>query len=190
MSCDATHFVLIFTSGVVLRRQKGNVMDIINENQRVTRSIELNLHDRKQKRQQATNLKNGNFIQVYNNGWKKLLELAKSNSGAFELYAFFAQHIDENCGAVVCDQQLLADQLGVSIRTIQRRIIYLEDDGCLLRIPVSGKVYAYALNPHEVWKGFDNQKDYAAFVTKTLVNKDGIIKRKLKTMFSATEAKN
>ena len=28
--------------------------------------------------------------------------------GAAGLYAFFAEHIDPTCGAVVCDQQFLA----------------------------------------------------------------------------------
>ena len=47
----------------------------------------------------------------------------------------------------------------------------------MVRIPVAGKVCAYALDPHEVWKGYNTSKDYSAFVTKTLVNKDGEIKR-------------
>ena len=48
--------------------------------------------------------------------------------------------------------------------------------GALARIPAAGKVCAYALDPHEVWKGYNTSKDYSAFVTKTLVNKDGEIK--------------
>ncbi|WP_227591635.1 hypothetical protein, partial [Klebsiella aerogenes] len=38
-----------------------------------------------------------------------------------------------------------------------------------------------------VWKGYDNAKEYAAFVTKTLVNKDGDIKRRIMSMFSPEE---
>ena len=88
----------------------------------------------------------------------------------------FAEHIDPTCGAVVCDQQFLANQMGVSTRTIRRWLDYLEEKGALVRIPVAGKVCAYALDPHEVWKGYNTSKDYSAFVTKTLVNKDGEIK--------------
>ena len=58
----------------------------------------------------------------------------------------------------------------------------------LVKIPVAGKVCAYALNPNEVWKGYDNNKEYAAFITKTLVNKDGDIKRRIMNMFSGTES--
>ena len=58
----------------------------------------------------------------------------------------------------------------------------------MVRIPVAGKVCAYALDPHEVWKGYNTSKDYSAFVTKTLVNKDGEIKRRIMAMFSGEES--
>nr|AYU70422.1 helix-turn-helix domain-containing protein [Escherichia coli] len=61
---------------------------------------------------------------------------------------------------------------------------YLESKNALVRIPVAGKVCAYALDPHEVWKGYNTSKNYAAFVTKTLVNKDGDIQRRIMAMFS------
>ncbi|ELN1221385.1 TPA: HTH domain-containing protein [Escherichia coli] len=114
-------------------------------------------------------------------------ELSKGNAGAAGLYAFFAEHIDPTCGAVVCDQQFLADHLEVSTRTIRNCLKYLETERALVRIPVAGRVCAYALDPHEVWKGYDNAKEYAAFVTKTLVNKDGDIKRRIMSMFSPEE---
>ncbi|MBE3060152.1 helix-turn-helix domain-containing protein, partial [Klebsiella pneumoniae] len=38
--------------------------------------------------------------------------------------------------------------------------------------------------PHEVWKGYNTSKNYAASVTKTLVNKDGDIQRRIMAMFS------
>ena len=79
---------------------------------------------------------------------------------------------------------VLANQMGVSTRTIRRWLDYLEEKGALVRIPVAGKVCAYALDPHEVWKGYNTSKDYSAFVTKTLVNKDGEIKRRIMAMFS------
>ena len=107
----------------------------------------------------------------------------KQGAAAIGLYSFFAEHIDPTCGAVVCDQQFLANQMGVSTRTIRRWLDYLEEKGALVRIPVAGKVCAYALDPHEVWKGYNTSKDYSAFVTKTLVNKDGEIKRRIMAMF-------
>ncbi|RBZ02153.1 HTH domain-containing protein, partial [Klebsiella pneumoniae] len=88
------------------------------------------------------------------------------------------------CGALPADQQSLADTLGVSRSTITRRLNYLESKNALVRIPVAGKVCAYALDPHEVWKGYNTTKNHAAFVTKTLVNKDGDIQRRIMAMFS------
>ncbi|MBE3060362.1 helix-turn-helix domain-containing protein, partial [Klebsiella pneumoniae] len=78
----------------------------------------------------------------------------------------------------------LAGKMGVSRSTIKRWLNYLESKNALVRIPVAGKVCAYALDPHEAWKGYNTSKNYAAFVTKTLVNKDGDIQRRIMAMFS------
>ncbi|MBE3060504.1 HTH domain-containing protein, partial [Klebsiella pneumoniae] len=85
-------------------------------------------------------------------------------------------------GAVVADQPFLADKLGVSRSTIKRWLNYLESKNAVVRIPVAGKGCAYALDPHEVWKGYNTSKNYAAFVTKTLGHKDGDIQRRIMAM--------
>lgn len=135
--------------------------------------------------------KNNNFTQTYPKGWQRIRELSKDKHGvaAIALYSFLAEHIDATCGAVVADQQFLADQLNVSTRTIIRWLNHLESKNAVIRIPVAGKVCAYALDPHEVWKGYNTTKDYAAFVTKTLINKDGDIKRRIMSMFSHSKEK-
>ena len=48
--------------------------------------------------------------------------LLKDSQGisALKLYSFLAEHIDPTCGAVVADQQFLAEKLGVSRSTIIR----------------------------------------------------------------------
>ena len=66
----------------------------------------------------------------------------------------------------------------------------LRSKNALVRIPVAGKVCAYALDPHEVWKGYNTSKDYSAFVTKTLVNNDGDIKRRIMSMFSSMNSQS
>ncbi|PAS71980.1 helix-turn-helix domain-containing protein, partial [Escherichia coli] len=106
---------------------------------------------------------NGPFTQVYQKGWERNRELSKDKQGvvAIPLYSFLAEHIDPSCGAVVADQQFLADKLGVSRSTIKRWLNYLESKNALVRIPVAGKVCAYALDPHEVWKGYNTSKNYA-----------------------------
>ncbi|HHX6391791.1 TPA: hypothetical protein ACVGJP_006397 [Pseudomonas aeruginosa] len=157
---------------------------VATDAQRRIRQRELAMLDEKEAREREEARKNKGFTQVYPLGWKRIIELAKGNAGAFGLYSFFAENIDPTCGAVVCDQQFLADKMNVNRRTISRWLSYLEENRALVRIPVAGKVCAYALDPHEVWKGYDNAKDYAAFVTKTLVNKDGDIRRRIMSMFS------
>ena len=132
--------------------------------------------------------KNRGFTQVYSKGWKRVRELSAENSGAAGLYAMFAEHIDSKCGAVLCDQQFLADHMKVTTRTIRRWLDYLEEKRAIVRIPVAGKVCAYALDPREVWKGYNTNKEYAAFITRTLVNSDNHIKQRLMAMFAPDES--
>ncbi|MEL3610613.1 helix-turn-helix domain-containing protein [Escherichia coli] len=158
-------------------------MYIGTEEQRKKRLKEL---EKLNKESESEPINNGPFNLAYPNGWERILELSKDKQGvvAIPLYSFLAEHIDPSCGAVVADQQFLADKLGVSRSTIKRWLNYLESKNALVRIPVAGKVCAYALDPHEVWKGYNTSKNYAAFVTKTLVNKDGDIQRRIMAMFS------
>ena len=85
-------------------------------------------------------------------------------------------------------KHFFAEQFNVTTRTIRNWVKYLEEMHALVKIPVTGRVCAYALNPHEVWKGYDNAKPYAAFLTKTLVNKDGEIQRRIMAMQSRSVA--
>ena len=158
-------------------------MYIGTEEQRKKRLKEL---EKLNKESESDPKNNGPFTQVYQKGWERIRELSKDKQGvvAIPLYSFLAEHIDPSCGAVVADQQFLADKLVVSRSTIKRWLNYLESKNALVRIPVAGKVCAYALDPHEVWKGYNTSKNYAAFVTKTLVNKDGDIQRRIMAMFS------
>ena len=64
----------------------------------------------------------------------------------------------------------------------------MEEKGALVRIPVAGKVCAYALDLTKSGRDINTSKDYSAFVTKTLVNKDGEIKRRIMAMFSERRA--
>lgn len=160
---------------------------VATDEQRRVRQADLERIEQQEAKELEEDRKNRGFTQVYPRGWKRIMELSKGNSGAAGLYAFFAQHIDPSCGAVVCDQQFLADQFTVNRSTISRWLSYLETQSALVRIPVAGRVCAYALDPYEVWKGYNTSKEYAAFVTKTLVNKDGDIQRRIMSMFSPEE---
>ena len=153
------------------------------------RQEQLDENVRKATREHEEAKENSRFTQVSPKGWERVRELLTDKQGvaALRLYSFLAEHIDPSCGAVVADQQFLADKMGVNRSTIIRWLNYLESKNALVRIPVAGKVCAYALDPHEVWKGYNTSKDYSAFVTKTLVNNDGDIKRRIMSMFSSNE---
>lgn len=157
------------------------------------RMAEFAAQDREREVQdEAAKRANKDFVQVYPKGWKRLQALIRTNPSAARVYAFLAEHIDGVCGAVVVSQEVIARELEVHERTIRRLTQQLEDAGALTRIKVGTGVYAYALDPSEVWKSWDGKKDLAAFVTKTLVLKsdkgNNEVRRKLKIMMG--EAKN
>uniref|UniRef100_UPI000D0E4FA5 helix-turn-helix domain-containing protein n=1 Tax=Escherichia coli TaxID=562 RepID=UPI000D0E4FA5 len=122
-------------------------MYIGTEEQRKKRLKEL---EKLNKESESDPKNNGPFTQVYQKGWERIRELSKDKQGvvAIPLYSFLAEHIDPSCGAVVADQQFLADKLGVSRSTIKRWLNYLESTTALVRSPVAGKVCAYALDTH------------------------------------------
>jgi len=114
--------------------------------------------------------KNKDFSQVYKAGWDRIRRLADINPGCVKLYALLAEHIDGSSGAVCATQKVLSEILGVNERTIRRQSQILEDEGAIVRIKVGTGIYAYALDPNEVWKSWDNRKEYAAFITRTIVD--------------------
>lgn len=137
--------------------------------------------------------KNKDFVQVYEKGFQRISDLINKNPSAAKLYVFLAKHIEPGTGAVVASQELLAEELKVSTRTIRRLSKTLEEEGAIIRIRLgAGSIYAYCLDPEEVWKSWNTSKDYAAFTTKTLARKkdNGDIKRNLMIMLKGKETKN
>lgn len=143
--------------------------------------------ERDVEQRQDLSRENRRFVQVYPKGWARLQHLIRTNPSAARFYALLAEHMDPNGGVVVAAQQVLADLLGVNERTIRRLTKSLEDEGAIVRIRVGSGTYAYALDPDEVWRAWDVQKDYAVFRTRTLVSKTGenaVIKRRLQVMLA------
>lgn len=163
---------------------------------RSDRVRDLQSQDRDQELAQAASLEaakrsNRDFTQVYPKGWKRLQVLIRTQPSAARVYAFLAEHIDGIAGAVVVSQDVMAKELDVHVKTIKRLTKWLEDDGAIVRIRVGTGVYAYALDPSEIWKSWDDKKENAAFVTRTLVRKtdreNGQVRRKLKLMMGEPE---
>jgi hypothetical protein len=159
---------------------------------RAARLAEFAAQDRQREAaDEASRKGNRNFVQVYPKGWKRLQALIKTNPSAARVYAFLAEHCDGEAGAVVVSQDVIAHEIGVHKRTIIRLTKNLEDEGAVLRIRVGTGVYAYALDPEEIWRSWDDKKDLAAFRTKTLVRKsdraNGQVRRKMKMMMGEPE---
>jgi hypothetical protein len=163
------------------------MLEIITETQRKARQLDINEEKKQLEIKQEEERKNHRFTQTYPLGWKRMAELARNNAQALQLYIFLANHLDPTCGAVVASQQFLAEKLGVTTKTIARWSQFLEKEEALVRIPVAGKVYAYALNPYEVWKGYNTGKEYAVFNSKTLANYDGDVQRRIMSMFESNK---
>ncbi|MWT91261.1 helix-turn-helix domain-containing protein, partial [Escherichia coli] len=81
------------------------------------RLLDLEEQNRKLQQELLEERKNTNFTQTYPKGWERIRNPIQSNPGAARLYSVLSERIDGNCGAVVADQQCLADQLSVTTRT-------------------------------------------------------------------------
>lgn len=158
---------------------------IATDLERRVRLRDLLAQDEERQHQIEQARKNRGFIQVYPPGFQRIKTLMGEWPLAAKLYLFLAEHIEDNTGAVVASQELLAKELGVTTRTIRRVTTWLDEKNIVPRIRLgAGTIYAYCLKPEEVWKSWDNAKDYAAFRTKTLARKkdNGDIKRRLKML--------
>ena len=153
------------------------------------RMREIDLERAKEAQERREDQKNSKFTQVSPKGWERIRELSKDKQGvaAIALYSFLAEHIDPTCGAVVAEQQFLADKLNVSRSTIKRWLNYLEAKKCGSKNPSCRQRLRLCARPHEVWKGYNSSKGYAAFVSKTLVNVDGDVQRRIVAMFKGQE---
>lgn len=168
----------------------GSGMQVITEEQRQERRAMFERADQERaEREQKKRRENRNFVQVYPKGFQRIRTLMDQNPLAARVYAFLAEHIEEGTGTVVASQELLAEEMGVSERSIRRATTYLDECGAVLRIKIGGAIYAYALDPEEIWKSWDESKKYAAFRTKTLARKrdNGDVKRKLQIMVSGQQ---
>lgn len=163
------------------------MITVASDEDRARRLRDFQQQDEAEAAKALAERKNRDFTQVYTKGWARLQSLMKEHPAAARLYAFFAEHVDGVAGAVVASQDYLAQALDVHVITIRRNTKLLEDLGALVRIRVGSGVYAYALDPEEIWKSWDNKKDDAAFVTRTLVNKrdshNQTVAKKLKTLY-------
>ncbi len=153
--------------------------------QRLQRFIKLVDERLNEEKESKNRKKNQGFTQMYPKGFDRVIAIIEDYPLAAKLYMFLAKHIEPGTGAVVASQQLLADEINVSVRSIQRATKWLDENNVVLRIKLgAGSIYAYCLDPDEVWKSWNTTKKYAAFNTKTLAKEkdNGNIKRRLQVL--------
>ncbi len=158
--------------------------------QRLQRFMELVSNRLDEEKENQDRKKNKNFTQMYPKGFDRAIAIIEEYPLAAKLYMFLAKHIEPGTGAVVASQNLLANELNVSVRSIQRATKWLDENNIVLKIRLgAGSVYAYCLDPDEVWKSWNTNKKYAAFNTKTLAHQkdNGDVKRRLMVMLEGKE---
>lgn len=160
--------------------------EALNEAEKQARRLEQQAKEEAEKEKKRT--ADTGFAKVYNAGFVRIRNLISSNRSAAILYTFLAEHTDKTTGTVVASQEVLEEGTGLSRTTLWRASKYLQSKEikALVRIKVGGGVYAYALNPDEIWRAWDSQKNTAAFNTRTLVRKRDeenlTVKRKMSIM--------
>lgn len=117
------------------------------------------------------------FTQVYPRGWDTINEILTHSAAAAKVYTFIAKHCD-HLNALVCPIEVMVDELGMSEKTIRRATKWLHDEKHLTIIKV-GTANAYVLDHRDIWKNYENYKDYCSFGAQTLVSKKA--NRALKT---------
>jgi len=158
----------------------------LTEAEKKARQAEYEAKEKAAREEQRT--ADRDFAKVYSAGFERIRHLIFANRSAAVLYTYLAQHLDASTGSVVASQEVLSEETGLSRTTLWRASKYLESNEvkALVRIKVGGSVWAYCLNPTEVWKSWDNSKPNAAFLTRTLVKKtdrdNQNVKRRLQVM--------
>jgi len=125
-----------------------------------------------------TDQKPQKFAKIYAAGWDTISGMA-DNAMAVKVFAFIAKHCD-HLNALVCPIEVMADELGVSSRTITRATKFLEERKHLVIVKV-GTANAYVLDPKDIWKNYDKYKGMVGFSSKVLAHKGSNIglKRRL-----------
>lgn len=141
-----------------------------DDQDRAARRAELNAEFANTIAKREKDKKNKDFTQVYPAGWQRLRDLIGLKPNAAKVYTFLAEHCDWDGASVICSQEVMSEMLGISVRTVVRLTQFLEEQGAIVRIRAGKGVYAYALDPSEVWKSTANAKEFASFYTKALVS--------------------
>ncbi len=112
---------------------------------------------------------NSNFVQFYRNEMHGLRELIATDPKAANLFMLLTEKMDTE-NALVVSQEVLAEFLKVSKRTVIRQINLLKEKG-FIQILKSGTSNIYLVNANIAWTTSGDRKQYAKFKANVLVSK-------------------
>lgn len=127
------------------------------------REIYWKTQDAEKAKHKEINKKNNKFTQLYDEGIEMLDYIIDENPKAARLYMYFMKHMDKKFATVIISQRLLAKHLGCSRKTIIRYCKFLADCYAIVQIKVEGTLSIYCLNPNQVWKSWNSNKNYSPF---------------------------
>ena len=130
--------------------------EVITETQIKQRLLDLEEQNRKLQQELLEERRNTNFTQTYPRDGRGLETSYRAIQELLGCIPSIRTHRWQ-LRSSLADQQFLADQLSVTTRTIRNWVGFLEENNCLVKIPIAGKICAYALDPAEVWKGITHQ---------------------------------
>ena len=119
-------------------------------------------------KQQGVRGKNSDFVMVFRSSMSGLRDLTRKNPGARVVLDFIIEHMDKS-NALMISRETLADVMGCSTPTIDRRIKALKD-GQYLHIIKSGTSNVYILNAEVAWTTYSDKRVYAYFKTNVFAS--------------------
>lgn len=105
--------------------------------------------------------KNKDFIQLYREVIGSVVELAKKNIRAFELFMIVVKNMD-GYNALCISNAVLCELMQCSKSTVIRATKFLKKEGWI-DIYKTGNSNVYVINPDVVWTSYANQKAYCKF---------------------------
>lgn len=104
---------------------------------------------------------NRDFVMTYRIAYQKLRELGLKDAKARVLFDFFLEKMNQD-NALIVSRQTLAEFLGWSVPTVDRKIKVLRDERCI-DIKKSGTSNVYLINADLAWTTYANRREYAEF---------------------------
>lgn len=109
------------------------------------------------------------FVKVYQSGFDRLERLVGHPSGPIvvRMWTFLVRYAGRE-NALVASNEVIADCLGVGVRTVKRGIAALKETGAI-EVYKLATANCYVLSPEEVYRDREETKQFTSFRVRALV---------------------